>query len=132
MRNASRPARHGWVNAATPRSGQLTAKIPQIIQFPLRDHLDEYFSVKVRGNSMAEAGIHEGDYILLRKAEAPIHGAVMLVQCESWSTVKRIGIWEGRVFLCWEDGSRRRIEANPADFDFQGRLVAIEQKPNRH
>ena len=77
---------------------------------------------------MTEAGINDGDYILVQKAETPEHGAIMLVRCEDQSTVKRIKIQGRRVFLCWEDGSHTKIEVNSADYEVQGKFVEVLKK----
>jgi repressor LexA len=89
----------GYTAAGLPKD--IVAYPNQIIHFPISDikgrHAN-YFSLTVKGTSMIEAGIQDGDYILLRKAESPENGAIMLVRHEDQSTVKRIRIKNGRYF----------------------------------
>jgi SOS-response transcriptional repressor LexA len=133
---APQTARYGRKLVALPYFG-LTAAGPlkdtavypnQFIQFPsnvLKGHLADYFSLTVRGTSMTEAGISDGDTILLRKAEGPIHGAIMLIRFEDQTTIKRIKINQGKVFLCWEDGSDRQIEIDSANYEVQGKFIQV-------
>ena len=116
----------GFTAAGIPKD--ITVYPNQILQFPLntiKGRLSDYFSLAVCGTSMTEAGIQDGDYILLRKAESPENGAIMLVRHEDKSTVKRIRINKGHIFLCWEDGSHRQIEVDSADYEVQGKFVNI-------
>lgn len=130
-------SRHSRKKVSVPYFGLTAAGLPkdivaypnQIIQFPIsaiKGRHTNYFSLMVRGTSMTEAGIQDGDYILLRKTEAPENGAIMLVRHEDQSTVKRIRIKNGRVFLCWEDGSHRQIEADSSDYEVQGKFVNVQ------
>jgi repressor LexA len=117
----------GFTAAGTPKD--ITIYQNQVIQFSIdaiKGRIANHFSLTVCGTSMIEAGINDGDEILLRKAEAPENGAIMLVRHEDQSAVKRIRIKKGRVFLCWEDGSHRQIEANSSDYEVQGKFVNIQ------
>lgn len=115
-------------------SKDLVAYPNQIIPFPIdgiKERFEGYFSLAVRGSSLVEAGINDGDYMLIQRAEAPENGAIMLVSYEGHNTVKRVKIHNGRVFLCWEDGSGRKLEATSADYEVQGKFMAIERRPEK-
>ena len=96
---------------------------------------DNYYCVTVRGESMTEADIKDGDHALLKHAEIPKNGEIMLVRHDNSSTLKRIKIVEGKdgeeVYICWEDGSKRRVKLNDDGYEIQGLLVAIERKPGK-
>jgi repressor LexA len=129
------PARTGGKKIPVPYYGLTAAGYPkdiafssQVIQFPahlLKGKFSNCFAVKVSGTSMVEAGIDDGDLVLMRKAEAPEHGAIMLIRYEDQSTIKRVKIEGQKVFLCWEDGSRRRMEVNSADYEVEGKLLNV-------
>ncbi len=70
------------------------------------------FCLPIRGTSMTEAGISDGDVAVLRVAKKPEHGAIMLIQYDEdgRTTLKRIIIKQSRVFLRWEDGSEKEEE----------------------
>jgi SOS-response transcriptional repressor LexA len=91
----------------------------------LRGDKTRYFSVEVKGTSMVGAGIKEGDYIIVRRAEDPEDGKVMVVRYGNESTVKRVKIKGGRVFLCWEDGSGKTIEVDSSEYEIQGEFVKL-------
>jgi SOS-response transcriptional repressor LexA len=78
---------------------------------------------------MTGAGICGGDNILFQKAEAPEDGAIMLVMYKNQKTVKRVRIKSGRVFLCWEDGSHKEMEADSDDYEVQGKFVQVMRNP---
>ena len=99
----------------------------------IKGNPDNYYCVLVRGDSMTEANIQDGDYVLLERAEYPQHGRTMLIRYNDSSTLKRIKISEGRdgekeVWMCWEDGSGKSERLQEDGYEIQGRLVAIERK----
>jgi len=91
-----------------------------------------YYCVTVRGESMTEADIKDGDHALLRYAQSPKNGEIMLVRHDNSSTLKRIKVVEKNgqeeVYICWEDGSKRRVRLSGEGYEIQGLLVAIERK----
>jgi SOS-response transcriptional repressor LexA len=91
----------------------------------LKGDKSRYFSVEVKGTSMTKAGIRDGDYVIIRRAQEPESGKVMLVRHNDESTIKRIKIREGKVLLCWEDGSGKIIEVNSSDYEIQGEFVKV-------
>jgi SOS-response transcriptional repressor LexA len=86
---------------------------------------EDYFIVEIEGTSMTEAGIHTGDYVIIRKAEEPLNGKIMLIRYENSSTLKRIKIKDtqknGRqVYLYWEDGSGDFKLVDSSEYEIQG------------
>jgi repressor LexA len=86
----------------------------------LRGSPKSYFVVRLRGTSMIEAGLNDGELVVIREAEEPENGKIMLVRYESASTLKRIRVEGKTIYLCWEDGSGevRMIDTN--DYQVQG------------
>jgi SOS-response transcriptional repressor LexA len=78
---------------------------------------------------MTGAGIRDVDYVLIQKTEAPEHGAIMLIRHEDQSLIKLVRIKGKRVYLCWEDGSNRRIEVDSPDYEVQGKFIRVVQSP---
>jgi SOS-response transcriptional repressor LexA len=83
------------------------------------------FCLPVRGTSMTEAGISDGDEVVLVLAESPENGMIMLVGYEGQSTLKRVAVRNGKVFLQWEDGSGREEEVNKEGYQVLGKLLLI-------
>jgi SOS-response transcriptional repressor LexA len=69
---------------------------------------------------MSEADINEGDMVVIRHAEDPIDGKIMLVRHEGASTLKRLSHRAGNWYLCWDDNSGREIQVTSKQFEVQG------------
>jgi SOS-response transcriptional repressor LexA len=91
----------------------------------LKGDKTRYFSVEVKGTSMTNAGIKDGDYVIIRRAEEPESGKVMLVRYGNESTIKRIKLKGKKVLLCWEDGSGKIIEVDSSEYEIQGEFVKL-------
>jgi SOS-response transcriptional repressor LexA len=91
----------------------------------LKGDKTRYFTVEVKGTSMTDAGIKDGDYIVLRRAVEPEDGKVMLVRYGNESTVKRIKLQGKKVLLCWEDGSGESIEVDSSEYEIQGEFIKL-------
>jgi SOS-response transcriptional repressor LexA len=125
-----------------PYFGKTAAGNPLDISIPLDEYIpfprqalkgdpNDYFYLKIQGYSMIDAEISEGDLALIRKAEEPINGEIMLVRYESASTLKRIAIKKGKTYLCWEDGTGKQLPVNSKDFEVQGILAWITKRPKK-
>lgn len=69
---------------------------------------EDYFFVNLHGVSMTQAGMNDGDYVLIRRCNEPQSGKIMLVQRDGESTLKKIERDENGAYrLCWQDGSGR-------------------------
>jgi len=85
-----------------------------------------YYAATVRGGSMAEAGIRDGDMVLVRCADAPRDGAVQVVRYRDKSTLKLLREVEGKGWeLHYRDGSGRVIECDSDEYETQGEFEAI-------
>ncbi len=81
-----------------PVLGRVTAGVPilaienmeECISLPksLLGHGDHYI-LSVRGESMIEAGIMDGDYVVVRKQETANNGEIVVAMIEDEATVKR-------------------------------------------
>jgi SOS-response transcriptional repressor LexA len=95
----------------------------QTFPFPiplLRGSPKSYFIVRLRGTSMTEAGLNDGDLAVIREAGEPVNGKIMLVRYENSSTLKRIRAEGETIYLCWEDGSGEVREIDSGDYQVQG------------
>lgn len=69
---------------------------------------EDYFFVNLHGVSMTQAGMNDGDYVLIRRCNEPQAGKIMLVQHDGESTLKKIEMDKNGLYrLCWQDGSGR-------------------------
>lgn len=69
----------------------------------LNDHLVRHreatFFVRVKGDSMVNAGIHDGDLLVVDKAVPATHGKVVVAEMRGELTVKTLCIKDGRAYL---------------------------------
>ena len=84
--------------SAVPVVGKVTAGAPILAienieeYFPLPNQItrhDETFILNVKGTSMINAGIHDGDQIIIRKQDYANNGDIVVVLIEDEVTVKR-------------------------------------------
>jgi len=119
-----------------PLVGQVTAGMPILAEeniqgyYPLPyDFLpgrEEAFMLRVQGNSMINAGIFDGDLVLVKKQENADNGEIIVALMEDEATVKRF----------YKDNSTIRLEPeNPAhstiyskDVKILGKVVGLFRK----
>jgi SOS-response transcriptional repressor LexA len=100
----------------------------RVVPYPaklIKGEQSTYFVVQVEGTSMTNAGIQNDDYVIVRHAEEPKHGKIMLIRHENESTVKRVRKINGQWFLCWEDGSGKQEPVNEGEYEVQGEYVGL-------
>ena len=64
---------------------------------------EELFALRVRGDSMINAGILEGDYVIVRKQETARAGEIVVALIEDEATVKRYQPKRGHIELVAEN-----------------------------
>jgi DNA polymerase V len=99
----------------------------------LNQHLVKHpaatFFVRVRGQSMVEAGIHDGDLLVVDRALEARDGSVVIAVLNGELTVKRIRRLNGQLLLCPENADYLPIAVPPeSDVQIWGLVVyAIHQ-----
>ena len=81
------------------------------------------FAVRVRGDSMIDAGIFSGDIVVLEKKE-PKTGDIVAALVDGENTLKRLVKENGRVFLKAENREYPNIEPQEK-LDIQGVVVSV-------
>lgn len=83
---------------AVPVIGRVTAGQPILAEENLEDYVSipdvmlgdgEHFILLVRGESMIEAGILDGDYIVVRRQQEANNGEIVVAMIDDSATVKR-------------------------------------------
>jgi len=72
----------------------------------LRGRTDDLFALRVRGESMRDAGILDGDLVIVRARARAEHGDIVVARIDGEATVKRLVL------------ARGRAELHPANPDF--------------
>jgi len=83
----------------------------------------EHFALEVYGDSMINAGILDGDYVVVRKQQSAIHGEIVVALLEDEATVKRLWRKDGNVRLMPENPNYEPIEGGTCQI--LGRVTAV-------
>jgi SOS-response transcriptional repressor LexA len=86
---------------------------------------EKYYAASIRGGSMAEAGIRDGDMVLIRCVDVPEDGEIQVVRYKDKSTLKRLHKTDKGWELHYEDGSGKVIKGDSADYEVQGEFIAV-------
>jgi repressor LexA len=87
----------------------------------------EVFALRVKGDSMIEAHIADGDLVLVRKQDAAAAGDIVAALVDQEATVKRFATEGGMVVLKPEHPTMEPIVVDPrrADFRILGKVVGL-------
>jgi len=125
----------GGQGIAVPLMGRIAAGTPiSAIQTPTQDVIcppdllgnGEHFALEVRGDSMIEAGIHEGDVVIIKRTSTAENGdiVVALVEKEE-ATLKRIRKRGSAIALEAANPNYETRIFGPDQVEVQGRLVGL-------
>src|SRR5262245_39199254 len=94
----------------------------------LNEHLIRHpaatFFVRVSGDSMTGAGIHDGDLLIVDRAAEVVSGCIVVARVHDEFTLKRIRKEGRRVFLVPENAQYPPIEVTEgSDFEIWGRVT---------
>jgi repressor LexA len=110
-------------SVAVPIVGNVAAGVPILAEQNVEDHLvlspdvaqEGWFLLRVRGDSMVNAGILDGDLVLVRpQRDAPPNGTIVVALLEDEATVKRLQRSNGQIRLLAENPAYEPIVANEA------------------
>jgi repressor LexA len=102
---------------AVPIVGNVAAGVPILAEQNIEDHLmlspdiaqEGWFLLKVRGDSMVNAAILDGDLVLVRPRQEATNGQIVVALVEDEATVKRFHRENGRVELIAENPNYANI-----------------------
>lgn len=70
------------------------------------------FFVEVEGNSMLDAGIHDGDILIVDRSELPANRKIVIAALDGELTVKKLKKMKGKLFLLPENSDFEPIEVS--------------------
>ena len=85
------------------------------------------FALKVQGDSMIEAGIFEGDYVIVRQQPAADNGEIVVALIEDEATVKRYYREPGRIRLQPENKNMQPIYIESGEFRILGKVIGLHR-----
>jgi len=91
---------------------------------------DDVFCLRVKGESMINAGIYDGDLVLVEKDVSPMKGDIVVAVIGEEATVKKFYLEKGRVRLEPENEAFGPIivEQNTPGFYIAGRVVGLMRR----
>jgi len=124
------------VRPGTPLVGNVAAGAPILAEENIEDYLqvpsviggedDDDYVLRVRGDSMVNAGILEGDYVVVRPAQTASNGEIVVALIEDEATVKRYFKEKGGVRLQAENPDYEPIQSK--DAKVLGKVVGVFRK----
>ena len=105
-----------------PIVGTVAAGTPILAQECIEDYLTfdtggrdgEYFALRVRGESMLNAGILPGDLVVVHQQQEAHNGEIIVALIEDEATVKRLRRKDGQVWLMPENDAYSPIDGRNA------------------
>ena len=117
-----------------PIVGNVAAGSPILAEECIEDYLtfdtggrsDEYFALRVRGESMINAGILPGDLVVVRRQQVANNGEIVVALIEDEATVKRFSRRGGHVWLLPENDDYSPIDGTYAQI--LGKVAAVVRR----
>jgi repressor LexA len=118
-----------------PVVGQVAAGQPVLAEENIEEYVpvpgiaggdDGEFVLRVRGDSMKDAGILEGDFVIVRKQETAVDGEIVVALVGEEATVKRFFKEPDHIRLQPENATMEPIRTR--DVSILGRVVGVFRK----
>ncbi len=96
----------------------------------LVQHPTATFYVRVKGNSMINAAIHDGDLLVVDRSVEPKNNQIVVAIIDGEYTVKRISKYNNKLYLIPENENFPPIEITETmDFEVWGVVTFVIHKP---
>ncbi len=89
----------------------------------------EFFALVVRGDSMKEAGILDGDFVIVKRTELPRDGDIVVALIDEEVTLKRLfyDYQNHQIILHPENNQLKDTYINPDSFKCAGIVVGVQR-----
>lgn len=127
--------------SAIPIVGRIAAGAPITAIEHVEEHVSvgenligqptDVFGLVVKGDSMIEAGIYDGDYIFIKKGNTARNGQIIAAMVDGEATVKTFFKESGRIRLQPENASMEPIFVEPSeavDMQILGKVIGVFRK----
>lgn len=120
-----------------PVAGRIRAGSPVLAVEEIGDQIlvdkslfstEDAFSLRIVGDSMVDAGILDGDYVIVRPQRSLENGEVGVVLVGDEATVKRVLFEEGVVVLKPENRHMPVHKYSPDEVSIIGRVIGVVRK----
>lgn len=86
------------------------------------------FALRVRGDSMVEAGIFEGDHLIVDRKARTRNGDIVVALLDGETTVKRLMEKDNETYLVPENKNLKPIPTRGKKLLIQGKVVGLQRK----
>jgi repressor LexA len=117
----------GKIRAGRPILAREDIDAHILVDKSLFPHSDS-FSLRVTGDSMIEAGILNGDYVVVRPQKTIENGEIAVVLIEDEATVKRVYKEKKKIVLKPENKNMQPTKHNPDEVSIIGRVIGVIRK----
>ena len=100
--------------------------IEDYLTFDTGGHNGEFFALRVRGESMLNAGILPGDLVVVQQQNTARNGEIVVAMIEDEATVKTYSKQNGHVWLLPENDAYEPIDGTYAEI--LGRVAAVVRR----
>jgi repressor LexA len=120
-----------------PLVGRVAAGLPLLAEQNIEEYVDvpallrrgdDDFLLRVQGDSMADAGIYNGDYIVVHQQHSAENGTIVVAMVEDEATTKRFYREGNRVRLQPENELYQPIVMDHGDVQIIGTVVGVLRK----
>jgi len=111
--------------AAAGRPVRADEDIEGTLSFDYFKQNKNFFCIRVRGESMIEAHIADGDLVVVRSQPAADNGDIVVAMVDGEVTVKRFSQKDGVVTLTPENESMQPIVIREGDFKIIGKVIMV-------
>jgi repressor LexA len=101
-------------------------EVPEEIEVPqAMTGAGERYALRVRGDSMIEDGIHDGDVVVVRRARRAENGQTVVAVVDGEATLKRFRLVGGRIELRPANAALQPIRVAAERVEIRGVLVGL-------
>jgi len=120
-----------------PIAGRIRAGKPILALEEIEDHIvidrnlfkdSDAFALRITGDSMVEAGIFDGDYVIVKPQRTIENGEIAVVLLEDEATVKKVYKEKRKVVLKPENKNMQSTKHSPDEVTIIGRVVGVIRK----
>jgi repressor LexA len=86
---------------------------------------DDLFMLRVQGTSMIDAGIYDGDKIIVRRQQTAENGEIVVAMVDDSATVKRFYKKDGQIVLHPENEALTDMIFAPEEVSILGKVVGL-------
>lgn len=92
---------------------------------------DDVYIIQVSGDSMINAGIDDGDNLLIKESKEYKSGDIVIAKTDAGTTVKRFIADGGKRYLQPENPAYEKMIIIPGEVQFQGKVILNLSKINK-